>query len=338
MRKRMAPFAGLMLLLLAAAGFFGVRAGNRADINADRAVNATDLTTLSNILAGNIDLSNYNLANVVVVAPQGGDFTNPCDAADWVSSQSPGPAKRFVILITPGSYYIDRTLDLSAYTSLIGYGPEQSLLIKNSGKSSASPPFGAVVSATESSYAGEYTCIAGLGLYNEMAVSAAGQTCAAIYICGSELKIRECIIKAAGLGDRTMGIYATASEGPIGTVSIDDSRIEGCGRAGSTGNAHGIYFNGLPVEIHESKISAYTYQTGLSAVCLDQDQSGSSISILNVYNSIMDSSSITSGNAWYYYRLAGGSATFFYSRLYGLGFTGTNVIRLCCNDGTAMIP
>lgn len=97
-------------------------AGNRADVNADQVVNAADTVLLANIVAGNLDAADYNLETVALVAPQGGDFTNPADAADWVTAQSPGPAHRFVILVTPGEYTVNRTIDLPAYTTLQGYG------------------------------------------------------------------------------------------------------------------------------------------------------------------------------------------------------------------------
>ena len=67
-------------------------AGNRADVNADQAVNAADSAVLANILSGNLDLAGYDLANVVVVAPQGGDFTDPrTRCSGWPASLPPPP-------------------------------------------------------------------------------------------------------------------------------------------------------------------------------------------------------------------------------------------------------
>ena len=103
-------------------------AGNRADLNGDQAVDALDLALLGNVLTGNLDVANYDLYNVVVVAPQGGDFTDPADAADWVAAQGPNLEDRYVILITPGRYYLARTIQLPRCTSLVGYGPEASQL------------------------------------------------------------------------------------------------------------------------------------------------------------------------------------------------------------------
>lgn len=96
-------------------------AGNRADVNADRAINAADATVLANILSGNLDAADYDLANIVVVAPQGGDFTSPRDALTWVAGQSPSAANRFVVLVAPGEYTVPASMSIPSYTTLRGY-------------------------------------------------------------------------------------------------------------------------------------------------------------------------------------------------------------------------
>jgi hypothetical protein len=106
-------------------------AGNRADVNADGVVNAGDLTVLGNLVAGNLDIGNYDLANVVVVAPQGGDFTSPLDAVNWVATQSPSNTKRFLVLVTPGVYHYTGQFMLPSYTTLCGYGPSNTRLIQD---------------------------------------------------------------------------------------------------------------------------------------------------------------------------------------------------------------
>lgn len=111
----------LGLFMMGWIGIFGW-AGNRADINADQTVDAADLAELSNILAGNLDLANYALERVIVVAETGGDFDDPADAADWVAAQGPTSLTRYVILITPGDYLLNRTLEVPEYTLVKGYG------------------------------------------------------------------------------------------------------------------------------------------------------------------------------------------------------------------------
>ncbi len=118
-------------------------AGNRADVNADRAVNAADSVCLANILAGNLDASEFNLESIVVVAKQGGDFTDPADAADWVATQFPTNVNRFVILVAPGSYTLTRPITLPSYTTLRGYGPTNTVFYRTGGE--AAPPYGALV-------------------------------------------------------------------------------------------------------------------------------------------------------------------------------------------------
>jgi hypothetical protein len=119
----------LPLICLCLASF--VWAGNRADVNADGVVNAADLALLGNVVAGNLDIGNYDLANVVVVAPQGGDFTSPLAAVNWVATQSPSATKRFLVLVTPGEYHYSGQFMLPSYTTLCGYGPSNTRLIQD---------------------------------------------------------------------------------------------------------------------------------------------------------------------------------------------------------------
>ena len=95
-------------------------------------MNATHTVLLANIVAGNLDVGNYNLETVVVVAAQGGDFFSPIDAAEWVAAQGPGLTNRFVILITPGVYVIREDIVLPSYTTLQGYGYLASRIVRAS--------------------------------------------------------------------------------------------------------------------------------------------------------------------------------------------------------------
>ena len=119
----------LPLISLCLASF--VWAGNRADVNADGVVNAADLAVLGNVVPGNLDIGNYDLANVVVVAPQGGDFSSPLDAVNWVATQSPSSTKRFLVLVTPGVYHYTGQFMLPSYTTLCGYGPSNTRLVQD---------------------------------------------------------------------------------------------------------------------------------------------------------------------------------------------------------------
>ncbi len=126
---------GILLCLIAVLFVIPLAAGNRADVNADQAVNAADTVLLANIVAGNLDVANYDLETVVVVAAQGGDFTNPVDAAEWVVAQAPDSTHRFVILITPGVYQVGEDIVLPDYTTVQGYGHLASKIVRGPGGS-----------------------------------------------------------------------------------------------------------------------------------------------------------------------------------------------------------
>lgn len=130
------------MILMMAWGYWAF-AGNRADINKDRSVDALDLSILANILGDNLSVQDYDLENVVVVAPQGADFDDPADAADWVASQSPVDTRRFVIHVTPGKYVLDRPVSLSSFTTLRGSGMRNTQLIREGGSSST--PYQAMI-------------------------------------------------------------------------------------------------------------------------------------------------------------------------------------------------
>jgi hypothetical protein len=193
-------------------------AGNRADLNGDQAVDALDLALLGNVLSGNLDVASYNLSNVVVVAPQGGDFTDPADAADWVAAQGPNLQDRYVILITPGRYYPARTVQLPRCTSLVGYGPEASQLHYTASEST--PPYGAIVSCDNV----DNVAVVGLGLLKFSGTTGGGN--AAVFIRDSQtIKIRECRVYSWVNGDEAFGIYVAGANEST-EVEISDCRIE----------------------------------------------------------------------------------------------------------------
>ena len=193
-------------------------AGNRADLNGDQAVDALDLALLGNVLTGNLDAASYDLSNVVVVAPQGGDFTDPADAADWVAAQGPNLADRYVILITPGRYYPARTIQLPRCTSLVGYGTVASQIHYTA--SSSTPPYGAIVSCDNVDNVG----IVGLSLLKFSGAVGGGNM--AVFIRDSQtVKIRECRVYSWVNEDEAFGIYAAGTNEST-EVEISNCRIE----------------------------------------------------------------------------------------------------------------
>ncbi len=305
-------------------------AGNRADVNADRAVNAADSVCLANILAGNLDASEFNLENVVVVAPQGGDFTNPADAADWVAAQSPSATHRFVILVAPGGYLLTRAVWLPSYTTLRGYGRKNTVIIRTGG--APSPPFGAIVvlnSTTDSA-------IEDLSLQKD---SGGTTNTAAVYVLSSTVRIENCDVSLSssvtfGAAIYSLGtsyidingsyIYAGGSDAP---EDLDNSV------AGVYLEAQGAY-HGAQVRLFYSEIRTHNMSSTVElhkyayGVVLNVD--GVDESLLARYSFIWSQARLTS-DAFYLYRDEDGSAWLAYCYLLNCTNFEEGITRIMCN-------
>jgi hypothetical protein len=193
--KKFVPLFTLLSLFVCSA-----EAGNRADVNADHVVNAADNVCLANILAGNLNASEFSLDNVVVVAPHGGDFTDAADAADWVATQSPSTTNRFVILVAPGEYTLTRPILLPAYTTLRGHGWRNTLLQRAGGEETA--PYGAVV-YLDDTYMNSIENI-------HIRKSTGGTTTSvAIYNYDSiYCEVRDCVVEVASSVTNGIAVYA----------------------------------------------------------------------------------------------------------------------------------
>jgi len=88
-----------VILMTITMAMLPLRASNRADINGDHSVDGVDQAILSNLLSGNLDLADYDLSNIVVVAGQGGDFTTISSAMSWVDRQNPSETNRFLVYV-----------------------------------------------------------------------------------------------------------------------------------------------------------------------------------------------------------------------------------------------
>ncbi len=66
------------------------------------------------------------LGNIVTVAKQGGDYTDPVQALAGITDS--GQDNPYVMIIGPGVYSLSRSLALKPYVSLIGFGPETTVL------------------------------------------------------------------------------------------------------------------------------------------------------------------------------------------------------------------
>jgi hypothetical protein len=305
-------------------------AGNRADVNADRAVNAADSVCLANILAGNLDASEFNIENVVVVAPQGGDFTNPADAADWVAEQNPSSHNRFVILVTPGDYELTRGIWLPSYTTLRGYGRENSIISRAGG--TASPPYGAVVVLNNTGP----SSIEDITLYK----TSGGTTyTTAIYIYNSSVRIENCRVSTMSTVEMGVAIYS------LGTsyIEIQNSFIYASGNyapADLHNSVAGIYLESLAaypaaeLYVNDSEIWALNdsgtvnFHKYAYAVVLNVDVTGKRLVAKYVY---LRTHSNSAADYYYLYRNVSGSAELYFCYSQGTTNSESNVSRIMCH-------
>jgi hypothetical protein len=321
-----------VLLLIALFAFCAgsAAAGNRADVNADRAVNAADSVCLANILAGNIDASEFNLENVVVVAPQGGDFTDPADAADWVAEQNPSPHNRFVILVTPGEYELTRGIWLPSYTTLRGYGRKNSIIMRSGG--TASPPYGAVVvlNSTHESAIEDLRLTKGSG----------GSTnTATIYIFSSSVLIENCDVSLGSTVEYGVAIYSLG----LSYINIFGTSIYASGNyapADLANSVAGVYmeslaaYAGAEIEVINSEIWALNDSVASEvhkyayAVVLNVDVTDKRLVAKYTY---LRTHSNSETDYYYLYRNVSGSAQLYFCYSMGATNSESNLSRIMCH-------
>lgn len=333
-------FLCLIVILLAAL----LTAGNRADINADQAVNAADTVLLANIVAGNLDVGSYNLETVVVVAAQGGDFTNPVDAAEWVAAQGPSDTNRFVILVTPGVYIIGEDIFMPSYTTLQGYGRQASRIVR--GWASGNGP-----STVYCWYATDFS-IRDLTLRNEsgdiyqnivlivyhcsrmelqgVAFELAGTAGINhfLYLTDSEVTGNELRFRHDPGAFVNTGIYANNSNLSLTHATIGMSNLSNP----ADNTSFGIYGSG-EFSLRDSSVSVTNQSEYQSARCILQDGS----STVQVFNSVLQATSVTPGTNWYYD--GGDLAKFFHCLLDGIAHSHGTLIRFgCYNSSGVVVP
>ncbi len=216
----------------------GLTAGNRADINADQAVTSLDAVILSNILAGNMDVANYDLERVVVVAPQGGDFTSPVDAAAWVATQSPSETSPYVILVTPGDYTTYAPVELPDHTTLRGYGPERTRIHRYGGDTASENTNATVLCSGLASATIENILI-------ERSSFGSGKDIAVYIEDCIRCTLRNVHCQATGIDTNAVALWASGSNDRYAhSLEIRDSKLEATGFPGTSDRCTAMYLTG----------------------------------------------------------------------------------------------
>ncbi len=327
----------LIVILLAAP----VPAGNRADVNANQAVNAADTVLLANIVAGNLDVANYDLETVVVVAAQGGDFTSPVDAAEWVGAQVPSATNRFVILITPGKYITSEDVFMPSYTTLQGYGRKVSQIVR--GPASGSGP------RTVYCWEAVNVSIRDLTLRNESGDSFQNVVLE-IHHC-TQMELQGAALELAGEAGVNHFLFLTDSEVAgndlqfhhdpgafVNTgvhaynsdLSMTHGEVVMLNNSNPADTAAFSIFGSGSFCLRDSSVSVTNQAEGRSANGILQDGS----SMVQVFHSSLRSTSAAPGKNWYYN--GGDMAKFFNCLLDGIAYTHGTLIRFGCCDSTGV--
>jgi hypothetical protein len=302
-------------------------AGNRADINKDHSVDAADIAILGNLLAGNLNVADYDLPHIVVVAKQGGDFWSLRLALTWVESQNPSATNRFLIYVAPGEYLINKynRLSMPSFTTLRGASREQTFIVGDSSSGTSASPI--------MCHQNESTVIENLTIRNEyepgQSTWASGLS---IDEC-TDITIRNCQVEVVGKDNYTTGIF------------IEDAEVEivGCevfcehGAPGN-GKAISIYVgNSSHAVIRDTVVYTDQYLATADAACIAQYSAPSDDWVVKVYNCRLYPTSI-SGVAHYFYRNSQGEAYFYNTELSGTSSTSSDVWTVQCYTATATIP
>jgi hypothetical protein len=291
--------------------------GNRADINADQSVNSADMTVLANLLTGNLDIAGYDLANVVVVAPQGGDFTNPRDAAIWVAAQSPSASNRFLIWVAPGEYS-SSSIYLPSYTTLKGSDRRNCRLSLPN------------VVAINCDNATDVT-IADLQIYSRACVDV--RTCTSVLLRNVHLES----YYNSGTFDSRCANVLDSSE-----VTFEDCSLTSTGGPNSTLSAY-LVFNGDSDITLKGCTGVVSHERTIElAIALYMDDPGDAVDPeFRVENCRLTATAATAGYAYYLRKdtPALGWTRLFNCILLGTNNTTTQLVRWnCCDPDGVAIP
>jgi len=304
-----------------------VVAGNRADINKDHSVDATDIAILGNLLAGNLNVADYDLPQIVVVAEQGGDFRYLSLAINWVESQNPSATNRFLIYVAPGVYTFNKynRLSMPSFTTLQGASREQTFI---EGDSSLGSNYGPIRCGQV-----ESSVIENLTILNEYEESQSGWTSALIIEESTNVVVRNCQIEVVGKQTYTTGIQIYNSD-----VEIIGCEVKCEHEAPGSGKAQGIYFSfNSNLVIRDTVVYVDQYLNSYNAECIAQYSAPSDSYVVKAYNCRFYPVSY-SGTAHYFYRNSQGEAYFYNSELLGTASTSTDVWEVQCYTATAAIP
>jgi len=265
--------------------------------------------------------------NVVIVAMSGGDFSDPAEAADWVADRRPDANNRFVILVEPGMYKLDRPVVMPDYTTLKGHSRQQTRLVRRT--ADRLPPHGAAVLFDGLRFAS----IESLTVNNVPERGEGAGIGAAVYIedCYS-IEIKDCRIEASGGGDTVewiMGLMTSADY-----LKIESSEVVG---HSNYSGVIGLDQLGGDVLVKDSLVEAYGESRG--AVAVYQDGPAGGFPTLAVHGSRVMVSSLD-GAAHYYYRTRDGSGGFYHCQIERGALTNvaSHHYVLYCHDGGLLLP
>jgi len=308
MKKQMVIFVFICLTVWA----WG---GNRADINADQSVNSADMAVLANLLTGNLDIANYDLANVVVVAPQGGDFTDPAAAASWVATQSPSASNRFMIWVAPGEYSSGGTIHVPSYTTLKGAGWNSVL----------NRPSVVAVSCSDETE----IVIADLRIISRGGVSLS--TCSMVLL--RNLMI-DASYNSSTYDSRTINAVDSSD------VIVEDCVLTSSGGASSTNAAYLVFNSNSAVQLKGCSGNVSHARASTRAIALYMYDPGDAVDPqFRVENCRLEATAATAGYAYYLRKdtASVGWVRIFNSILRGIASSTTQLVRWnCCDpDGVA---
>lgn len=300
---------------------------NRADINRDHSVDATDQAILSNLLAGNLDLADYDLENVVVVAEQGGDYSYIHHAMSWVHQQNPSETKRFLVLVAPGVYEVSGAFRvyMRDYTTLRGMSKEQTIIVsqdediyspvKVDGKTDA-----VIENLTLINNCTDTGVVDGIEIHDP-----------------DNVIIRNCHIEVHASNSSCRGINIWGSGTDQG-VRVEDCDIVVEHGAPGVGEARGIWMSAdCDLWVTDTSITVDEYVPGSNATCIMQYGMPSDDYFIKAYRCRLYPTSV-SGSSRFFERNNFDGLAFFYATEVSGSATTTDTWFVNCYTETGVYP
>lgn len=224
------------------------------------------------------------LANVISVAEQNGDFSNPIAAMDSITDAS--DSNPYIVVMAPGIYDLgSQTLTVKPHVTVQGSGIDRTVLLSNGDNSNAS-----VVQLVENTTVSDMT-IRQLGTQNTIGALLG------VTAHGENFTVSSCKIEANNTSNRAIGFSLSENEsvadGVLDRVEIivAETSDQGLGEINFAG-----FSSANRLIVRNSRIKVLGAGTAIAALALDQGSNNNKLIVSDTVIELLAEGAIGIGN------------------------------------------